>query len=510
MRLGSFIPTLLALAAVAGLVVAGQRCGWKMPRFSALLGSAEEEPDDWCGEHGVPASICVECKTGACAKDGCCDKGPSFGWCRKHGVHECPLCHPEVAQLPSPLVITPELLARAEAALRFSERPENGSKCRLHLRRLQFASLVAMQKAGVGVGAVSVGAVSESVSAPGEITFDPTRVARLSSRLPGSVWRVEKQIGDRVQAGELLALVEAADVGKSKSEFLRALLQVQLKARTLAGLKDSAGVAERSIVEAQAALDEAQIQLVTARQALVNLGFSVNADELRGLTPEEAARRVQFLGLSESVIRSLDPRTSTVNLLPLRAPLDGMVVSREVVPGEMADATKVLFVVADPSRMWLTLQVRLEDVRRLKLGLPVRFTPDGEAMLEGKVEWISTAADEKTRTVKVRTQLDNAAGRLRARTFGTGTILLREEKQAIVVPAEALHWEGCCHVVFVRDRNFESDDAPKVFHVRKVVPGAKDEKEVEIIAGVLPGEVVATLGSGVLRSELLKNSLGEG
>src|SRR5262249_62147769 len=89
---------------------------------------------------------------------------------------------------------------------------------------------------------------------------------------------------------------DAAEVGKSKSEFLRALLQVQLKARTLSGLKDSAGVAERSIVEAQAALDEAQIQLTTARQALVNLGFSVNADELRGLTAEEAARRGAFLG----------------------------------------------------------------------------------------------------------------------------------------------------------------------------------------------------------------------
>jgi cobalt-zinc-cadmium efflux system membrane fusion protein len=285
---------------------------------------------------------------------------------------------------------------------------------------------------------------------------------------------------------------------------------VQLKSRTLAGLKDSAGVAERSIVEAQAALDEAQIQLATARQALVNLGFAVNADELRGLGPEEAAKRVQFLGLPASVLGALDPRTSTTNLLPLHAPLDGVVVSREVVPGEMVDAAKVLFVVADPSRMWLTLEVRLEDVRRLKPGLPVRFTTDGGAALEGKVEWISTAADEKTRTVKVRTQLDNAAGRLRARTFGTGTILLREEKQAIVVPPEALHWEGCCHVVFVRDKNFDSDDAPRVFHVRKVVPGAKDEKQVEIIAGVLPGEVIATLGSGVLRAELLKNSLGEG
>ena len=55
-----------------------------------------------------------------------------------------------------------------------------------------------------------------------------------------------------------------------------------------------------------------------------------------------------------------------------------------------------------------------------------------------------------------------------------------------------------------------SQDSPKVFHVRTVRLGAKNEKFTEIIAGVLPGEVVATKGSDVLRAELLKNNLGEG
>jgi cobalt-zinc-cadmium efflux system membrane fusion protein len=64
--------------------------------------------------------------------------------------------------------------------------------------------------------------------------------------------------------------------------------------------------------------------------------------------------------------------------------------------------------------------------------------------------------------------------------------------------------------VFVRDKNFLHEGAPKVFHVRKVRPGARDDKYTEIIAGVLPGEVVATKGSGTLRGELLKNNLGEG
>ena len=78
------------------------------------------------------------------------------------------------------------------------------------------------------------------------------------------------------------------------------------------------------------------------------------------------------------------------------------------------------------------------------------------------------------------------------------------------VPNEAVQWEGCCNVVFVRDKDYLKEGSPKVFHVRKVRLGAKDEKNTEIIAGVLPGEWVATGGSGLLLNELLRDNLGEG
>ena len=64
--------------------------------------------------------------------------------------------------------------------------------------------------------------------------------------------------------------------------------------------------------------------------------------------------------------------------------------------------------------------------------------------------------------MKVRVDLPNADGRLRANTFGTGRIVLREEPQAIVVPSEAVHWDGCCNVVFVRDKNFLQDGRAEV------------------------------------------------
>jgi cobalt-zinc-cadmium efflux system membrane fusion protein len=87
---------------------------------------------------------------------------------------------------------------------------------------------------------------------------------------------------------------------------------------------------------------------------------------------------------------------------------------------------------------------------------------------------------------------------------------LRYEPRAVVVPSEAVHWDGCCNVVFVRDKNFLAEGSPKFFHVRKVRTGFKDDNGTEIIVGLLPGEVVASKNSVVLEAQLLKSNLGAG
>jgi cobalt-zinc-cadmium efflux system membrane fusion protein len=262
--------------------------------------------------------------------------------------------------------------------------------------------------------------------------------------------------------------------------------------------------------EAESSLREAQIRLVSAQQSLVNLGLPVRPEEVRGLSAEEANRRLQFLGVPEKVIHTLDASTTTANLYPIKAPFGGVLVSREAVAGEVASTSTPLFVVVDTSRMWLTIHVKLEDAKYVARGLPVRFQTDaGGVEANGNVDWVSPTVDkEKTRTVQVRVVLSNPEGRLRAGTFGTGYITLREEPKAVTVPNEAVHWDGSCNVVFVRDKDFFQPGPHKLFHTRTVRPGVKDEKHTEIIVGLLPGEVVATKGSGVLRAELLKNQLG--
>ncbi len=500
------LPTVLVLAGLAALGIWGHHTGWSLPSFAALTGEDTQDKDEWCDEHGVPEAVCVECNPDLLPR------GTEYGWCKVHGIPECPLEHPDVAQLPNRPQPTAADLERARRALNLAPRPENNSKCQAHKRRIQFVSQEAIEKAGIDVAPVWQAPMVEALSANGKVTYDQTRVARLSARVPGTVWWVPKQVGDSVRRGEVLALVDAAEVGKAKAEFLQAAVQLEVKEKTLKGFRAaSRDLPERTLEQAEAAAREAQIRLATAEQALVNLGLPIRADDIKGLLPEELRQRVQFLGIPEALARQFDSRTTTTNLLPVVSSLEGVVVAREVVAGEVVDAAKVLFVVADVRQLWLTLNLRLEDTKTLAVGQAVRFRSDGLAEeVTGTVGWISTAVDEKTRTVKVRADLANPQGRLRANTFGQGQIILREEKNAVVVPNEAIHWEGDCHIVFVRDKNFLHEGAPKVFHVRTVRIGVRDGQNTEIIAGVLPGEVVATRGSGLLLAELLKNNLGAG
>lgn len=502
------IPTALVLAMLAGLGWWGHHSGWAMPKFSEVTGEATARPDDWCDEHGVPETMCVECNP---------EEYPHrelHGWCKVHGIHECPLHHPDVPQLK----VTPEIeardLDRAVRALALRPRPENNFACQNPGRRIQFATRDAAVKAGVDVEPVLRAPITESVSATGEIRYDETRVAQLATKAAGTVWRVEKQVGDQVRKGEILAIVDAVEVGRAKAELLGALAQEALQEKIhqrLQKLATQGVTAGRQAQEAETEYSKAHIRVLSASQTLINFGLPVSVEQVHKIPEDQLAMSLRFLGLPRPLVNKLDPATTSSNLIPVPAPFDGVVVSRRVVPGEVVDTTKMLFEIADTSRMWLMLNIPLEDAAFVTTGQKLYFHPDGSpSEVSGTVEWKSTSSDQQTRTVMIRASLDNSEGHLLNEAFGAGRVVLREEPEAIVVPNDAVQWDGSCAVVFVRDKAWFEDNSPKLFHTRSVRPGVKSDAYTEIIAGVLPGEVVATLGSDVLRAQLLKNNLGAG
>ena len=473
-------------------------------------GSSGSEAEGWCKEHNVPEAICIECNSNLVPPVN------DYGWCQEHGIAQCPLHHPDVAQLKTPPTISDDDLERARFALALLPRAENNSHCKKYQKRIQFASQEAVDKAGIDIAVVDRQPILEAVVANGEIVYDETRTARLSSRVAGTVWRVEKQPGDKVQKGEILALIDSADVGRAKADLLQDIAELQLKQANvdrLQPLSSSGAVPGKQLIEAQAALQEANIKLLSAQQALVNLGLPVKLEPLGQLSTEQISRQIQYLGLPDALVSSFDGDAISSNLYPLRSPLDGVVVDCKVVSGEAVEPGNMLFCVTDLQKMWLVLDVRQEDSRYLSLGQRVLFRPTDSpeaVQIEGTIAWISTAADDKTRTVKVRVDLPNPDARLRANVFGTGRIVLREDPRAVVVPTEAVHSDGDCNIIFVRDKDYLKDGAAKFFHIREVRLGVRNDNVTEVIAGVLPGEVIASKNSVVLEAQLLKSNLGEG
>ncbi len=410
----------------------------------------------------VPESQCVECQVELLPKHA------EFGFCRQHGVAECVTCHPEFAEVNG----RPRLPKYdTAAAIAVMARKENNSRNTLHKRRVQFASDSSAAKAGVEVDVVQEQAMTDAIAANGQIVFDPTRVAHLSSRVAGTVAYVLKAVGDRVQAGDILALVDAAQVGQDKADLLRAVVQLNLKLALVGRMRSlsaDAAIAQRTVVEAESALREAQIAFVAARQSLVNLGFDV-PERFEGQADQEIAENLRLLGIPASIAGSLQPGIKTANLIPIRATYEGVVVAAGAVAGDVVGTTTALFTVANPDRMLLVLNLRQEDARYVAAELPVVFrTDDGSREVAGRVSWVSPTIDERTRTLEVRVKLDNPDGKLRDKAFGSGRIILRQEPNAIVVPQEAVQSTADASFVFVRDRNYLKEGAPKVFSVRQV------------------------------------------
>jgi membrane fusion protein, heavy metal efflux system len=377
--------------------------------------------------------------------------------------------------------------------------------------RIRFASPSAVHKAGIEMAEAEQHTISQEIVANGVISYDQTRVAHLSARVPGTVWRIEKQLGQPFKKGDVLAIIEAVDVGKAKGELLHAVVDYQLKRGIADRLRGRQSVVpERDLYEVQADAREAYIRMSNAQQTLINLGLPVGLQDAETVADAELASRLQFLGLPEELQKTLDRATTTVSLIPLKAPFDGVVIGHEISLGEIVSPSAEQFVVADISHMWILLDVRREDAANIMLGQEVIFTTDGGHIdIPSTISWISTEVDEKTRTVSVRAEVDNplipeshARGqerrRLLANAFGTGRIRVRQIPHATIVPGDAVQWEGRRWIVFV-----PVDET--TFEVRPVELGITRRGAVEVLKGLEPGEKVATTGSHLLKSEIIRS-----
>jgi multidrug efflux pump subunit AcrA (membrane-fusion protein) len=376
------------------------------------------------------------------------------------------------------------------------------------LAPLVLPSANSLQLSGIEVEVADMHVLTQEIVASAEVQYDHRHTVELSSRVPGVIHKVLCQWGQQVNVGDILAIVEAGEVGRLKSEFAKALSERNLKRRTLDRLRSAShAIPEGQLLEAEGALQVATVNLLSEEQALVNLGFELTLDEFTGLSEDTVNKRLRTLGFDGELLTSIERSTLSSNLLPVRSPISGVIIGNDAAIGESVSSEKSFMQVSDVSRVWVTIHVRKEDATLIRIGQKVSFLPDGfDAPVEGKLNWISTEVDEKTRTLNVRAELTNphVSGSdvptidgyaLRANMFGVANVEIRSET-CVAVTRDCLHMVNGQTLIFVQT-------APDTFEPRIVKCEISQDEMAGVTGPVVAGDKVASRGSQLLKSELL-------
>lgn len=430
------------------------KCNPMDPPGAAKSGAAnadEHSADngEWCAGHGVPESHCTKCHPELI------DKFKEAGdWCAEHGFPEskCPKCNPQtppggIAQIPGVEPGTQIIFKRSdhEDAVGIEATP--------------------VRKVPVGLG----------TRAPARIEFDRNQLADVRAAVPGIVRDVLVDLGQEVDQGTPLFVLESAQVGEVQAKVRAASEELKTARANLERqekLFEKGLSAERKVEVAQRDFEEAKAKVGSLRSSLRLAGGSGG---------------------------------SSTGRYTIRAPIAGTIVERPGVVGAFATAETSLATVADTSKMWAMLDVAEEDSSSLENGQPVTLSVDGATGHEfkGKVTWISPQVDSRTRTVKVRAEIANPGGKLRANQFARAEVGIAPDHKGVVVPKEAIQSLNGGTVVFVRKKQGQ-------YEPRVVDTGRSDGDIVQVRGNLKVGEPVVTTGAFVLKTELSRDSIGAG
>jgi len=305
----------------------------------------------------------------------------------------------------------------------------------------------------------------------GRIAYNDNYTARVFSPVAGRVIKIPAEIGMPVKNGDALLALDSpdfalalADLEKAKADLLRKQ-EIHERAKQLLEIK---GIALREVETAAADWQQAKAEFLRAKARLKNL----NA--------EASAAGGQFV---------------------LRAPLAGVISERQVNAGSevqaRADADRPLFVITDPYRLWVQIDLPERQLDKISLGDVVSVEVDaypGETF-QGKVTVIGGAVDPLTRRIQVRCDIDNPLLKLKPEMFARVTPIAGEKFRLPRVPNAAIVTQGLYSYVFV-------EKSPGVLQRRRVTLSLQGIEYAYIREGLQEGERVVTSGALLLNSEL--------
>jgi len=337
----------------------------------------------------------------------------------------------------------------------------------------------AVRAVGIKVLRASKGVIRARLRLLGEIRANADRLAHISPRAVGVVRDVRHTLGDRVTAGDVMAVLDSQELAEAKAAYLAELERSAiaesrfLREERLWKKKISS---EQEYLDAGKELAEARIVKRTAQQKLYILGLS--GRDIAGLSSQSDELFVRY---------------------EMRAPISGTVVGKHLAVGETVEAGSTPFTVADLSTVWAILTVHQKDIALVGKGTTVEVRAADGSEASGAIVYLSPMLDEGTRSAAARVVLDNKDGRWRPGTFVKGVALVGEKQHDVVIPVSALQSLDNEAVVFV--------PAPGGFGARHVRAGASDGTRVAVVDGLHQGERYVAEGAFELKAKLVTSGM---
>jgi membrane fusion protein, heavy metal efflux system len=302
----------------------------------------------------------------------------------------------------------------------------------------------------------------------GRLVWDEDKTVRVFPPFAGRVVRILAHPGDMVKPGQSLATLASPEFGQSQADARRAASDFALAEKNLARMRDlnANGVAPRKDLHV------------------------AEADYARAQSEQQRAqKKISLYGGNE---------TAVDQSFSLKSPIAGTVVERNINPGQELRADLVLanapamFVITDPSRLWIQLDASERDLPYLKRGqiLRLRSSPYPEESFGATVDVVSDFIDPVTRVIRVRGSVDNRERKLKGEMFVSAEIEMGQQP-GVQVPSKAVFLAGNKNFAYV-------EEAPGTYKRVEVKTGDDADGSVGVIAGLTPGQKVVVEGSLLL------------
>jgi RND family efflux transporter MFP subunit len=296
-------------------------------------------------------------------------------------------------------------------------------------------------------------------------TVNAAQTSSLASQMMGTIIEIRVREGDRVQRGQVLAVI---DDSQPRAAIDRALAADNAVQQQVAAAESDLALAESTLKRYQALYERKSVS-------------PQEYDEVKARQQSALSRRDMARAEQAQAKAGMAQARTLLDYARIRAPFDGVVTEKRVDPGTLASPGLPIFTIEDVSRYRLDATINESDLRYLHKGqqVPVKIDALADAELAGHIAQIVPAADPASRSFVVKIELP-ADTRLRSGLFGRAQFS-RGERKSLLIPRSAVMDRGQLQGIFVLDQN-------KVAGLRYITLGKPSGDRVEVLAGLRSGE----------------------